>query len=411
MKRGKRRKFWSHSVGPYGCRVRVYERAGGLLWLETRQRGREPEYQSLGHRDRALGIERATQHQAKLALGVAEPGGVLTLGAVLDAFAERQAERADLAESTREATARAAAYWRALLGADSDARRLTLDDVERACERRRTGAVDSRGRPVPPGERRAVRARAVAADLELLRSVFRWAVTKRRLLRENPLAGLTIPEEPNPRRPVATADRYDATRAVAERMEMELRGNGKRATVPSYLPELLDLAYSTGRRISAICALRFEDLRLDAPPFGAIRWPADTDKMGVAWETAIDERARRALDRVLVDREVGTRRRWPQSPYLFPSPRNAVRPVSKDLASAWLEAAEAMAELPKLDGSLWHAYRRGWATARKHYPVADVAAAGGWKTRDTLERIYQQPDAATLRQVILEPRELRDARS
>jgi hypothetical protein len=108
-----------------------------------------------------------------------------------------------------------------------------------------------------------------------------------------------------------------------------------------------------------------------------------------------------------VDREVGTRARWPQSAYLFPSPRTPARPVSKDLASAWLGAAEVAAKLPKLDGSLWHAYRRGWATSRKHHPLADVAAAGGWKNKETLSRFYQLPDAESTRRAILEPRELR----
>ena len=108
-----------------------------------------------------------------------------------------------------------------------------------------------------------------------------------------------------------------------------------------------------------------------------------------------------------MDREVGMRARWPASPFLFPSPRNPAHAVSKDLASEWLERAEALAKLPKLDGSLWHAYRRGWATARKHYPAADVAAAGGWKTRETLERIYNRADPETTLKVILEPRELR----
>jgi hypothetical protein len=48
----------------------------------------------------------------------------------------------------------------------------------------------------------------------------------------------------------------------------------------------------------------------------------------------------------------------------------------------------------KLDGSLWHAYRRKWAIERKHLPLKDVAAAGGWKDVNTLLEIYQQPDDA-----------------
>lgn len=83
--------------------------------------------------------------------------------------------------------------------------------------------------------------------------------------------------------------------------------------------------------------------------------------------------------------------------------------MSKDLASDWLLRAEKLAELPKLDGSLWHAYRRGCATSRKHLPIADVADAGGWKTPEVLSEIYQRADAATTLRAVLEPRELRDS--
>ena len=48
----------------------------------------------------------------------------------------------------------------------------------------------------------------------------------------------------------------------------------------SYLAEVLDMANGTGRRLSAILALKRQDLCLDQGPHGAIRWPADTDKTG-----------------------------------------------------------------------------------------------------------------------------------
>ena len=66
--------------------------------------------------------------------------------------------------------------------------------------------------------------------------------------------------------------------------------------------------------------------------------------------------------------------------------------------------------LEKLNGSLWHAYRRRWATARKHLPDADVAAAGGWANPNTLRLVYQQADADTMLRVVLEPDELREAK-
>ena len=61
--------------------------------------------------------------------------------------------------------------------------------------------------------------------------------------------------------------------------------------------------------------------------------------------------------------------------------------------------------MQKHDGSLFHAYRRGWATARKHLSLKDVAAAGGWKQVETLMRHYIQTDTATMLQVLDEPLE------
>ncbi len=56
----------------------------------------------------------------------------------------------------------------------------------------------------------------------------------------------------------------------------------------------------------------------------------------------------------------------------------------------------------------FHAYRRKWATERKHLPLKDVAEAGGWLDTRSLEQCYQQPDEATLLQVVSEPRKLRE---
>jgi hypothetical protein len=70
--------------------------------------------------------------------------------------------------------------------------------------------------------------------------------------------------------------------------------------------------------------------------------------------------------------------------------------------------AERAAKLPKLDGGLWHPYRRKWATERKDRPIKDVAAAGGWKDVDTLLSCYQHADEETLLAVMSEERRLHD---
>ena len=112
--------------------------------------------------------------------------------------------------------------------------------------------------------------------------------------------------------------------------------------------------------------------------------------------------ARRALDRVLAERPgIGT------AP-LFPSPEDAGKPTSRHLADKWLREAERLAKLEPQTGSLWHAYRRRWATVRKHLPVQDVARAGGWKSHGVVQDIYTQADGETTLRVVLDAGEVRE---
>lgn len=338
----------------------------------------------------------------------------------------------------RRADERRIALWTRVLGAGRDPAEISLRDWEAFHDARLTGAIDARGRWVAaqapctgcadrsdegdcctePGceacggrgrvdPRVPVGARTVEADLKWLKWVLNWATRWRTedgyLLSENPVRGFEIATEKNPRRPVATQDRYEATRAVSDRVAMHVRHEDGTRVVRSHLSELLDLANGTGRRLSAICALRYEDLRLDQGPHGAIRWPADTDKQGRASLVPISPGVRRALDRVLAARPGAG------ASYLFPSPADPMKPVSRHLADKWLRKAERLAGLEPLEGSLWHAYRRKWATERKHLPPTDVAAAGGWAGPESMQRSYQHADQATMLRVVLGARELEDS--
>ena len=137
-----------------------------------------------------------------------------------------------------------------------------------------------------------------------------------------------------------------------------------------------------------------------------------TPDTGHAWHTKtgretvvpIGPDVRAAIDRVLRERPgIG-------QAYLFPAPADIAKPVARRVAAKWLQEAEQLAGLEKLDGSLWHAYRRKWATERKHLPDADVAAAGGWKNPNTLRLVYQRADQDTMLRVVLERGELREAK-
>ena len=149
--------------------------------------------------------------------------------------------------------------------------------------------------------------RTVEADLKWLRWVLNWGTEwrdhcGRYLLRENPVRGYEIPVEKNPKRPVASDDRFEALRTVSDQVPLGLRKADPAPEPRSYLSELPDLAHDTGRRIGAIRALRSQDLRL-APtptaPHGAIRWPGETDKEGREWLAPISARVRAALERII----------------------------------------------------------------------------------------------------------------
>ncbi len=339
----------------------------------------------------------ALEHAAKLRDGAAElVTGKVTLARLLALYLRHRSRRKTLSE--QQADRRRAELWTRIVGGDSNPHHISLGQWERFVDGRTSGAIDAYGHHMPERQWRPVRARTVEQDCAWLRWVLAWGARWREnghyLLRENPVRGFESPHEENVRRPVATEERYRAIRAVSDLVHMASH-HGGRLTQRSYLSELLDIAYGTGRRLSAILHLRYEDLRLGEGPHGAIRWPADSDKQRKVWTVPVAPQVRAALDRILPERPgVG-------GAYLFPSPGEPTRPVRKELASKWLRQAERLAGEAKQEGSLWHAYRRAWATARKHLPDADVAAAGGWKATETLRRCYQRPDAETILSVVL----------
>ena len=93
--------------------------------------------------------------------------------------------------------------------------------------------------------------------------------------------------------------------------------------------------------------------------------------------------------------------------YLFPSPRNANRPISRDHARKLLLQAEAIAGVAKQARGAWHPIRRKWATERKDVATTDAMAAGGWNDRRCFEMCYQHVDPETLYRVVSQPKRLR----
>jgi integrase len=412
----KRRKRWSWHVGEYGNRVLVFEERNGRVYGQIR--GRKV---ALGHASRDLAKTWAKDQEKKLRdhdATAADP--TPTVAKVFAAYAaahpddeksptvryedERCGGRLPDPEAPEDQGD--VGLFVRVLGADRDLSRLTLGEWEQFIRARQTGAVDAWGRPVTEEKkRRRVRARTVESDCEWLVKVCNWALewedryTGQPLMREHPLKRArfhdAVPHEENPRRPVATQDRYEAILAKA-------------GAVHPYLPPVLSILNGTGRRVSAVLALRYEDLRLaktKSAPHGAVAWPGETDKMGKAWSAPMSAAVRATLDALLAERPgIGPA-------YLFPAPKDPAKPVDRWFIGKRLRRAERLAEVPKQSGSLFHAYRRKWGTERKHLPIQDVAQAGGWKNTACLATIYQQPDDATLYAVVSQPAELREAQA
>jgi integrase len=325
----------------------------------------------------------------------------LTLGQVFTTYFRLKAlvlspEWRQLAETRRKLFEEA---W----GRDKIVQDVSQTDVDLYVRLRRVGelAPDWGGRKL-----KGVRDGTLAHDFSWLSSVFNWAkrhkVNGRRMLPDNPLHDTTWPREKNPRRPVASHQRFIATLEHVDAVDPEGR-----------LRSILSLLRYTGRRLGAVCKLQANDvLRTPADvraalassgmderigeymPHGAIRWLEEHDKVGLLSISPLSSPAREALDVYL--------RRSPRvgaTPF-FAASKDPGRPIRPDVVAKWLLRAEGAAGLPKLAGSVAHAYRRLWATERKTLPDVDVAATGGWKSTQALKLSYQHADPATALRVV-----------
>ncbi|MHB1863401.1 MAG: tyrosine-type recombinase/integrase [Gemmatimonadaceae bacterium] len=399
----KRRKAWSKVVEESGVHVRVYERApGGPLYREVRLGGGQKDRKSLDHADRKLAEQQARELARRIAeLRFAGTTSALTLGQLESLYFKH---RGPLLTEHRLSAAKAMAQLLvAHFGREFAVEDLSQHHVDGYVAARQAGTIRSKRHRSPlPG----VRAGTVRNELHLLRAMIVWAQGHRmsghRLLVVSPFVGVTIPVEKNMRRPVATEARYLALVAVADQVEQRGRFRA-----------VLALARHTGRRISAICQLRASDVLrsrdqvlgalgsagmdlafADHWPQGAVRWPSTTDKLGFESITPLSRDARAALDDYLRQNP-----RVGEAP-LFSASSDPSRAVHKVLVGYWLRRAEKLAKLPKLERGGYHAFRRLWASERRHLPAQDVAAAGGWRSLSTMRSAYQHADSATVFQVV-----------
>ena len=324
------------------------------------------------------------------------PPSALTLGTLWERYQQEASAYRQLGERTRKQRNSHARLLLAALGQKKRVEHLTLADVEQYVALRRRGTEWPDGRITAP-----VRARAIASELHVLRTMLLWATRVRQsdgswLLRDYPLRGLKLPREEDVRRPIASHERFLKLREVIGTLaETAPQKRGRERWVRIGLA--LILAEATGARIGAIRGLRWSDITYGPP---RVRWRAEFDKKGRERLVPIPESLVQELRRFQVQLG-GIGDGW-----LFPC-ADGSGPWPREIFGEQLLVAEQKAGLEHLKGGAWHSFRRKWATERKDLPLVDVKATGGWRDTNTLLTCYQQTDEASMLRVMEAPRKLR----
>lgn len=476
-------RYDSFSVGEYGERVCIFRwEEGGPFYAEIQGKRRVIKLpQGRRIRNAKDGRQWALEKHRELKRGAPE----YSLGTLFAQYLEHRTPLKATAQG-RKADARLIAMWTRVLGPTADPLSTSRGDIDHFIQRRGLGMIDAWGvarspanKPARGISRRAkpgfvdvgssgtggdpnsaisatagsqlatsgVRPRTVHADLQWLRGVLRFGLRDRCPIAAQDIAMRKIARElkqtAEPRRPVATQERYAAIMKHLDSEGADAKaGRGRRGAVrrcgsplltpaegsagidpdqrpPSnsprtekenepfrfgYLSQVLVLVAGTGHRLSEILHLRYADLDLKAEPFGAIRWRAENtgNKARLDRTIPITLVVRESLSAYMAEHP-GIGEAW-----LFPAPRKPHQPVHRSVADKWLRLAERQAGIQPQPGSLWHAYRRKWATEKKHLPATDVAFAGGWKNTRTLQAVYQQADPQGVLRVVLDTAELRE---
>jgi integrase len=359
---------FSYSTGEKGRnRVRAFEQArDGRLFLEWRSGGQRQSI-ALVTRDTAEAKRKADELAAKLGKPNAEGPDRLTLVALFDNYLRERTPQKGKSQQYHDR--RAARFCCEIIGSHRVVSTLTHRDVALfVAERRRRGdqrAGQAFGKPV--------RARVPEHDVRCLRAVCRWAVGAG-LIARNPLEGIRVESERNPRRPVLTAPEFEALAKPAGEVN------------PSFLLALI-LTHQTGHRIGAVSQLSWEDLDLES---GTVTWRAEFDKMGREHITPLTKPAIEAL-------RTARRSSSVISKWVIPSPGDPSVPASRHLLRDWWQRGESLAGLTHVAGRGWHSLRRLFATELKHIPLKDLCELGGWKSPQTVLTCYQTSDPVTMR--------------
>jgi integrase len=400
----------SWTVEHHGIVVRLFRRGrSGTIYRALRvgrvtssgghQRTRQ-DIRSLGHSDRARAEEQARELCDLLKLAQLAPDTQENPLTMSDLVAAYQRHRGRLLTRVRlQEVSRILELFKRHVGPSFRVSALGQHDVDTYVHARRAGEL----RPESYRSREHISAGTARNEVHILSTVMNWATKFRTdgrpILASNPLHGVVVPLEMNPRRPRVSPERYHKLVAVADQVD------------PSgQLGLLLALAWTTGRRVNALLHLTAADVLLDRASLvaafadagqddaiaaewsGGLRWRAAWDKKGYETFSPLPAALRPHLASYMRDHGVIA------GAWLFDAGKG--EPMNKGRAGYLLSRAERAAGLPRVTRGGWHAFRRGWAQRRKSMPVADVMAAGGWRDSAALRTAYQGADSRTMMDVV-----------
>ena len=380
---------WSYNAGERGRNwVRAYEdnKTGIILveFFESDPATGKPKRKriSLGHRDR----QQAKRHTDEIAARFGELGASTPSDLSLRQLFEKYLGEVTPTKSAgkQEHDRVCAKMFLRFLSADRKARSLNVRDWSRFVKARREGSVGPTKRRGPVGDRQ------VGYDLRWLLAVLNWATKAanregRVLLDFNPLKGLPVPSEKNPKRPVLTDGEYQRLLQVATGVDWRFQ-------------VALILAHETGHRIGAIRNLRWTDVELDV---ARVHWRAEVDKIQFDHVTPLSTAAVAALGLAQQHRPaIG-------DAWLLPSPSDDSKPCSRHLMKNWWKKAGESAGLQPVEGRGWHSLRRKFATELKDEPLKDLCQLGGWKDPQTVLKCYQTTDEESMREALSRRRTLK----
>jgi integrase len=399
MARSKKRKGLSYVTGDKGTnRVRLFAdpRRNGTLFLEYRDEVGKKKSLALGHDDFTRGKVKANELAAALLKQEGPRTDELTLKALFANYEiEVTAGRLKKTPARISHGARTRRLFESCWGSSTLVKHLDVNHWNAFVHQRRSGALCPPGKQrkkvdpnataiAKPKPLRPVRNRIIEYDLKYFLAVCHWAerviVKGKPLLERTPFKGLPLPREVSPSRPIVSAKEYTSLREAASKLG---------GSVPLFVV----LAHDTGHRANAIRQLRWSDVDTAK---GEILWRATTDKSAFEHRSPVTKTALDALKAERVARaRIG-------DGFVFPADDEGKTPVDRYAVIHWWTQLERAAGIAHREGLGWHGFRRKFANDAKRAgaSLVDTARVAGWKGTETLLRVYQQPDDASMKSVL-----------